>query len=71
MVQKYRFMESHLIGRRGALESKIPEIKKSLDLVQVLEEVFDPVGAHLISNMYTMIYSLEPVLDKDMANLYR
>lgn len=37
MINKYRFMETHLMQRRGGLESKIPEIKKSLDLVKLLE----------------------------------
>ncbi|KAJ3301862.1 hypothetical protein HDV03_000271 [Kappamyces sp. JEL0829] len=38
MISKYRFMENHLLGRRGGLEGKIPEIKKSLDLVVLLDE---------------------------------
>jgi hypothetical protein len=35
MDQKYRFMETHLLTRQAGLESKLPEIKKSLDVVKV------------------------------------
>eukprot|EP00842_Homolaphlyctis_polyrhiza_P004404 jgi/Hompol1/4965/HPOL_004056-RA len=36
MVQKYRFMESHLLQRKAGLESKIPEIRKTKDMVKYL-----------------------------------
>ncbi|KAI8897868.1 Prefoldin alpha-like protein [Globomyces pollinis-pini] len=36
MISKYRFMENHLLQRQNGLLSKIPEIQKSLDLVNFL-----------------------------------
>jgi hypothetical protein len=36
MIQKYRFMETHLVTRQAGLESKIPEIKKSVDVVKLI-----------------------------------
>ncbi|KAI8613897.1 Prefoldin alpha-like protein [Chytriomyces sp. MP71] len=33
MIAKYKTMETHLAQRRRGLESKIPEIKKTLDMV--------------------------------------
>ncbi|KAI9339362.1 Prefoldin subunit-domain-containing protein [Obelidium mucronatum] len=33
MIAKYKTMEGHLASRRRGLESKIPEIKKTLDMV--------------------------------------
>ncbi|KAJ3398442.1 hypothetical protein HDU80_008895 [Chytriomyces hyalinus] len=33
MIAKYKTMEGHLAQRRRGLESKIPEIKKTLDMV--------------------------------------
>ncbi len=47
MINKYRFMETHLLQRRGGLESKIPEIKKSLDLVKLL----DVAVGNLVENL--------------------
>ena len=40
-------METHLLQRRGGLESKIPEIKKSLDLVKLL----DVAVGNLVENL--------------------
>ena len=37
MVSKYKFMETHLLQRKSSLESKIPEISKTLEMVQFLE----------------------------------
>jgi prefoldin subunit 5 len=37
MVSKYKFMETHLLQRKSSLESKIPEITKTLEMVQFLE----------------------------------
>ncbi|KAJ3322501.1 hypothetical protein HDV06_003045 [Boothiomyces sp. JEL0866] len=36
MISKYRFMENHLLQRQVGLETKIPEIEKSLELVVFL-----------------------------------
>ncbi|KAJ3187032.1 hypothetical protein HDU85_007070 [Gaertneriomyces sp. JEL0708] len=36
MAQKYRFMETHLLQRKKSLETKMPEIKKTLDMVGFL-----------------------------------
>ncbi|KAI9354854.1 Prefoldin subunit-domain-containing protein [Zopfochytrium polystomum] len=36
MIAKYKTMETHLLQRRAGLDSKIPEIKKTLDMVQFL-----------------------------------
>ena len=47
MIQKYRYMETHLLQRRGGLESKIPEIKKSFDLVKLLGEAVRKIGVDL------------------------
>lgn len=38
MINKYKFMENHISQRKLGLESKIPEIKKSLDLVILLDQ---------------------------------
>lgn len=38
MVSKYKFMETHLFQRKASLESKIPEISKTLEMVQFLED---------------------------------
>lgn len=37
MINKYRFMENHLLSRQASLKSKIPEIKKSFDMVSFLK----------------------------------
>jgi hypothetical protein len=34
--RKYKFMETHLLQRKASLETKIPEIQKSLDVVEFL-----------------------------------
>ncbi|KAI8812297.1 Prefoldin subunit-domain-containing protein [Cladochytrium replicatum] len=36
MISKYKYMEVHLLQRQKALETKIPEIKKTLDTVDLL-----------------------------------
>lgn len=36
MISKYRFMETHLLQRKKSLESKIPDIKKTLEAVEYL-----------------------------------
>ncbi|KAJ3124624.1 hypothetical protein HK098_000961 [Nowakowskiella sp. JEL0407] len=36
MLAKYKYMEVHLLQRQKSLESKIPEIKKTLDMVNFL-----------------------------------
>ncbi|KAJ3292265.1 hypothetical protein HK104_005425 [Borealophlyctis nickersoniae] len=36
MIAKYKYMENHTLQRKRGLESKIPEIKKSLDMVKFL-----------------------------------
>ncbi|KAI8849391.1 Prefoldin subunit-domain-containing protein [Chytridium lagenaria] len=36
MIAKYRTMEAHLLQRKQSLESKIPELKKTLDMVLFL-----------------------------------
>jgi prefoldin subunit 5 len=36
MIQKYRFMETHLLTRQQGLVSKIPDIKKTLDVVRFM-----------------------------------
>jgi hypothetical protein len=35
---KYRYMDSSLTQRRASLEEKIPDIKKTLDMVEYLQE---------------------------------
>ncbi|KAF8654763.1 hypothetical protein AX16_003418 [Volvariella volvacea WC 439] len=37
-LAKYRFMDSNLAQRRGSLEEKIPDIKKTLDMVIFLRD---------------------------------
>ncbi|KAJ7037371.1 Prefoldin subunit 3 [Mycena alexandri] len=37
-LAKYRFMDSNLIQRRASLEDKIPDIKKTLMMVEYLQE---------------------------------
>ncbi|KAF7331786.1 Prefoldin subunit 3 [Mycena kentingensis (nom. inval.)] len=37
-LAKYRFMDSNLQQRRGSLEEKIPDIKKTLRMVEFLQE---------------------------------
>ncbi|KND02379.1 tubulin-binding prefolding complex subunit PAC10 [Spizellomyces punctatus DAOM BR117] len=36
MISKYKYMEIHLLQRKKSLETKIPEIKKTLEMVQFL-----------------------------------
>ncbi|TPX61900.1 hypothetical protein PhCBS80983_g00871 [Powellomyces hirtus] len=36
MIAKYKYMEGHLLQRKQSLESKIPDIKKTLDMVEYL-----------------------------------
>ena len=36
MISKYKFMETHLLQRQASLESKIPDIRKTLETVQFL-----------------------------------
>jgi hypothetical protein len=36
MIQKYRFMETHLLTRSQGLSIKIPDIKKTLDMCELL-----------------------------------
>ncbi|KAJ3033739.1 hypothetical protein HDV00_005860 [Rhizophlyctis rosea] len=36
MIAKYKYMENHLLQRKKSLETKIPEIKKTLDMVDFL-----------------------------------
>ncbi|KAJ3023199.1 hypothetical protein HKX48_003977 [Thoreauomyces humboldtii] len=36
MLSKYKYMETHLLQRKKSLESKIPDIKKTLDMVDFL-----------------------------------
>ncbi|KAH6907351.1 prefoldin subunit [Coprinopsis sp. MPI-PUGE-AT-0042] len=37
-IAKYRYMDSSLTQRRGSLEEKIPDIKKTLDMVEYLQD---------------------------------
>ncbi|TFK32941.1 Prefoldin subunit-domain-containing protein [Crucibulum laeve] len=37
-LAKYRYMDSNLAQRRASLEEKIPDIKKTLDMVEYLQE---------------------------------
>jgi len=37
-LSKYRYMESSLTQRRASLEEKIPDIRKTLDMVEYLQE---------------------------------
>lgn len=37
MIQKYRFMENHLLTRQSSISTKIPEISNSLELVKVVQ----------------------------------
>lgn len=37
-LSKYRYMESSLTQRRASLEEKIPDIQKTLDMVEYLQE---------------------------------
>ncbi|KAF9039964.1 prefoldin subunit [Panaeolus papilionaceus] len=37
-IAKYRYMESNMTQRRTSLEEKIPDIKKTLDMVEYLQE---------------------------------
>ncbi|KAH9476547.1 Prefoldin subunit 3 [Psilocybe cubensis] len=37
-LSKYRFMDSSLTQRRASLEQKIPDIRKTLDMVEYLQE---------------------------------
>ncbi|KAJ1330632.1 hypothetical protein BSLG_009084 [Batrachochytrium salamandrivorans] len=43
LVSKYRFMQTHALQRQESLDSKIPEIKKSLDMesVEPIEAEFE------------------------------
>ncbi|KAI8907949.1 Prefoldin subunit-domain-containing protein [Gorgonomyces haynaldii] len=41
MLSKYKFMETHLIQRQASLQSKIPEIRKSLEMVVFLSKQND------------------------------
>ncbi|KAL2914765.1 hypothetical protein HK105_205696 [Polyrhizophydium stewartii] len=41
MISKYRFMETHLLQRKAGLESKAPEIKKTLEMVLFLKSKED------------------------------
>ncbi|KAH6560261.1 hypothetical protein BASA50_005168 [Batrachochytrium salamandrivorans] len=48
LVSKYRFMQTHALQRQESLDSKIPEIKKSLDMViflQTKQESVEPIEA--------------------------
>jgi uncharacterized protein YllA (UPF0747 family) len=38
MINKYRFMENHLLQRQQSLISKIPEIETSLEMTKHLKE---------------------------------
>ncbi|KAJ3158414.1 hypothetical protein HDU86_002883 [Geranomyces michiganensis] len=47
MIAKYKYMEGHLLQRKKSLESKIPDIKKTLDMVQFLisqEDSTEPIN---------------------------
>ncbi|KIK01635.1 hypothetical protein K443DRAFT_132191 [Laccaria amethystina LaAM-08-1] len=37
-IAKYRYMDANLAQRRASLEEKIPDIKKTLDMVEYLQE---------------------------------
>ena len=37
ILGKYKFMELNLLARKKKLKSQIPDIQKSLDMIQVLE----------------------------------
>lgn len=37
-LSKYRYMDSSLTQRRASLEEKIPDIRKTLDMVEFLQE---------------------------------
>ncbi|TFK26927.1 prefoldin subunit [Coprinopsis marcescibilis] len=37
-IAKYRYMDSSLTGRRASLEEKIPDIKKTLDMVEFIRD---------------------------------
>ncbi|OAJ35969.1 hypothetical protein BDEG_20192 [Batrachochytrium dendrobatidis JEL423] len=48
MISKYRFMETHLLQRKKSLESKIPEIRKTHEMVvflQAKKESDEPIEA--------------------------
>ncbi|KAH9916392.1 Prefoldin subunit 3 [Epithele typhae] len=44
-LAKYRYMEQNLAQRRGSLEDKIPDIKKTLAMVEFLQERREGKGA--------------------------
>ena len=37
-ISKYRYMEANLTQKRASLEEKIPDIRKTLDVVEYLQE---------------------------------
>ena len=43
MVSKYKFMETHLLQRKASLESKIPEITNTLQMVEFLKDQESPL----------------------------
>ncbi|KAJ1984173.1 hypothetical protein H4R34_000827 [Dimargaris verticillata] len=67
-LSKYRFMENNMLQRRKTLESKIPEIEKTLAMVdfliakQVISEVgFEGLGLKFYHIVYTLQDSDEPI----------
>ena len=50
MISKFKYMETHLNQRKSSLESKIPEIKATLDMVKYLEKVDKPIDVQFEVN---------------------
>ncbi|KAI8827266.1 Prefoldin subunit-domain-containing protein [Fimicolochytrium jonesii] len=49
MISKYKYMQGHLLQRKQSLESKIPDIKKTLEMVEFLitgQDSEEPLTSH-------------------------
>lgn len=57
MLSKYRFMETHTLQRIQALQAKIPELQKSIEILQYLQHNQDQVdGCELSFELEETLY---------------
>ncbi|KAI8058540.1 Prefoldin subunit 3 [Syncephalis plumigaleata] len=73
VLSKYRFMESSMQQRKRSLLSKIPEIKKTLEMAQYLEErktneVTDPMSVQY--ELHDTLYARALVQPRDTVYLW-
>lgn len=71
LISKYKYMEANLLNRKKSLESKIPEIRKTLDVVEYL--MLNQDSTEPITTQYELndsLYATAKIKNPKTVNLW-